>query len=135
MKFNKGHTRAAKLTGEQVYQLRLDYVGGMTQGELCHKYQISIGQVGRIVRGESWQAFHNPAEVATGVIPPIMQKSDEQIQTEADASLARVMERMQADITKAREKPLDSFLNDEARERAKGYLGEKDKWVFQINSP
>jgi hypothetical protein len=122
-KFGKHHTRSAKLTGEQVYQLRLDYVSGTSQGDLSRKYQISIGQVGRIVRGESWQAFHNPADaVAVGPVPPILGKSPEQQKADSDASLARVLERMREDIAAAKAKPLDAFLEPDPR--AKKYTGE-----------
>lgn len=54
-KFRKSNTRSAKLTGEQVLELRQRYIAGATQGELARAYGISIGQIGRIVRGESWQ--------------------------------------------------------------------------------
>jgi hypothetical protein len=127
MKFNRGHTRAAKLTAEQVYQLRLDYAAGATQRELALKYHLGSGQVGRIVRGEAWQAYHNPAEAATGVIPPIMQKSNEQVRAEADESLAKVLEQMQADVAAVRAKPLDTFLDEATADRVKGYLGEDKK--------
>ena len=35
--------------------MRQKYEQGMTQRELALEYRLSIGQVGRIVRGESWQ--------------------------------------------------------------------------------
>lgn len=112
-----------KLTAQQVYELRVKYAAGATQGELSREYQVTSGQVGRIVRGESWQAFYNPAESVTGTVPPILAKSEEQIDAEAKASEQRVLERMQADVAKAREKPLDAFLTGDAAERAKKYTG------------
>ena len=41
--------------------MREAYARGATQGELCRRYKMSIGQVGRIVRGESWSQYTNPA--------------------------------------------------------------------------
>lgn len=65
--FGKRNTKASKLTPAVVLQMRQDYEAGATQGELCRRYDISVGQVGRIVRGESWRglgpAAVNPLEV------------------------------------------------------------------------
>lgn len=43
-----------KLTSIDVSDIREAYEMGATQRELCIKYNMSIGQIGRIVRGESW---------------------------------------------------------------------------------
>lgn len=58
-KFIRGATAAAKLTLEQVQEMRRHYRDGATQGDLSRYYGVSIGQVGRIVRGESWQSGVN----------------------------------------------------------------------------
>lgn len=55
MTFNRGNRRAAKLNGETVVKIRQLYAQGWTQGELSREYDISIGQIGRIVRNEVWQ--------------------------------------------------------------------------------
>lgn len=44
----------SKVNGEQVMQIRKLYAEGWTQGSLCREFQLSIGQIGKIVRGESW---------------------------------------------------------------------------------
>ncbi len=45
-----------KVTSEEVFEMRRKYEAyEMTQGQLARAYGISVGQVGRIVRGESWQ--------------------------------------------------------------------------------
>lgn len=54
-KFSKGHTRASKLTGEDVLAIRQRYQDGASQGSLARAYGLSVGQIGRIVRNESWQ--------------------------------------------------------------------------------
>ena len=76
-KFTLGHHRAAKLSPSQVLELRTLYAEqGWSQGRLARHFGLSVGQVGRIVRGESWQsytriptdeeiedrAFHNPVK-------------------------------------------------------------------------
>ncbi len=53
-KFGMHNRRAAKLGAVQVEAMRREYMNGMTQRELGAKYGVSVGQVGRIVRGESW---------------------------------------------------------------------------------
>ena len=55
MRLRRYNTRAAKLTADKVMLMRSAYAGGATQSELSLRYGLSIGQIGRIVRGESWQ--------------------------------------------------------------------------------
>lgn len=61
MTFNRGHSAAAKLTPQQVLEIRDRYNSGWTQGKLSREYQVSIGQIGRIVRGEAWQQYRQEA--------------------------------------------------------------------------
>lgn len=56
-KFRRNHTKSAKLTAEQVLSIRDAYAAGTTQGELARTYQMSVGTIGRIVRGESWTSL------------------------------------------------------------------------------
>lgn len=56
-KFHRGTLAAAKLTPQKVYEMRQRYNQGWTQGRLSREYQVTIGTVGRIVRGESWQQY------------------------------------------------------------------------------
>lgn len=53
-KFGRNNRRAAKLGAVQVEEMRREYDLGVTQRELGAKFGVSVGQVGRIVRGESW---------------------------------------------------------------------------------
>lgn len=47
---------SAKLTPEQVVEIRrLYFQEHWTQARLARRFQITIGTVGRIVRGETWQ--------------------------------------------------------------------------------
>ncbi len=61
-KFYTRNTKAARLTPTQVQEIRAKYAtGNYTQGALCQEYDISIVQIGRIVRGESWKGMPIPA--------------------------------------------------------------------------
>ena len=50
---------ASKLTALQVREMRLRYAEGSTQSALAHDYHITIGHVGRIVRGDVWQTLES----------------------------------------------------------------------------
>ena len=52
--FSHRNTKARKLTAYEVQTIRKTYEEGATQGELARAYSMSVGQIGRIVRGESW---------------------------------------------------------------------------------
>lgn len=61
--FKKGNSRAGKITPAEVFEMREAYAAGDSQGTLARRFQLSVGQVGRIVRGESWQQYsHEPSE-------------------------------------------------------------------------
>lgn len=53
--FRMQNSKAAKINAADVMKIRELYGIGWTQSRLCREFQISIGQIGRIVRGESWQ--------------------------------------------------------------------------------
>jgi Mor family transcriptional regulator len=55
---------ASKLTEEQVKLIRARYTSGSTQSELAREYGISIGHIGRIVRGEVWTDRGQPSSEA-----------------------------------------------------------------------
>lgn len=65
MKFPQGHHKAAKLTGVQVLRIRELYSVGYSQGALAREFQVTIGTIGRIVRGESWQTITQGEEVVS----------------------------------------------------------------------
>lgn len=58
--FTQGNTRASKLSNEEVYEMRAEYTAGATQAYLSRKYGVTVGTVGRIVRGESHQRVPMP---------------------------------------------------------------------------
>lgn len=59
--FRTGNTRAGKVTGEQVLDIRSKYAEGWSQGRLARHFALSVGQIGRIVRGEAWQELGGDA--------------------------------------------------------------------------
>lgn len=77
--FKPGNVKAAKLTNEQVYDMRLKYSQGWTQRQLCEFFNCSINNVGRIVRGESRRG-----------VPAVIPGDD------VAASAARMMARLDA---------------------------------------
>lgn len=60
--FGRSNIRAAKITPVQAQEIREKYDAGMTQRELCWQYNVSIGTIGRIVRGETWKDYGGPGE-------------------------------------------------------------------------
>jgi len=58
--FSRGNVKSSKLTPTQVYEMRRRYEQGWSQGRLSREYGVSVGQIGRIVRGESWQSYGKP---------------------------------------------------------------------------
>ena len=75
-----------KMSAEKVQEMRRMYGEGATQGALARHFQIGIAQVGRIVRGECWQA-------GAGARAPTA--------AEADATLQRLLRT--AELVKERE--------------------------------
>ena len=125
-KMSRFNTKAAKLTPSQVYELREKYANGDSQGKLAREYQVSVGQIGRIVRGESWQQYTNPAEIAQGAreseqrMQQIMSRgepTDEEIQ----ASFEKLQRMLAEDVGTKVKSDLDEFLTDPK------VRGEKDE--------
>ena len=103
--YEKKATR--KLTMDQVMQIREMYGQGQTQGALSRYFGVSIGQIGRIVRGESWQSN------AEHRMPT---------QAEMDASAARTWELQQRILEEKRREvrmavnPMEEILEEEKKE-------------------
>ena len=71
MGFSRGNNKGRKLNPDQVGSIRRRYEEGWTQGELARAEQVSVGQIGRIVRGESWQAGQIRAVEAREEVQPL----------------------------------------------------------------
>ncbi len=76
MMFARGNKQARKLNAELVREMRQHYAEGATQGQLGKYYGVSVVQVGRIVRGESWSEGAGDRE---------------QTPAEKDATIARLL--------------------------------------------
>lgn len=90
-----------KLTQEKVRDIRTLYEGGMTQGALAREFDVSVIQIGRIVRYEVWRDA--PAAVPTRAA---MQSTQERL-----AELQGQLERRE--IPSAEKPSMDSLLTAE----------------------
>lgn len=62
-RFPPNHHKASKLSPVQVAEIRALYASReWTQAALSRHFRITIGQIGRIVRGEAWQAQEAPRD-------------------------------------------------------------------------
>jgi transcriptional regulator with XRE-family HTH domain len=86
--FERNNRTAKKLTLSQVAEIRELYAQGATQGQLCRRFSVSVGQIGRIVRGESWASEQVPTSVPR--------------QSDIEASAQRLL-RVQAQVQQAPE--------------------------------
>jgi len=70
--FERSNVKASKVTPTQVVEIKERYARGETQGALCRAFGLSVGQIGRIVRGESWNhlgpAVTTEAEVEASMV-------------------------------------------------------------------
>jgi hypothetical protein len=119
-KFNRHNTRSAKLSATDVYNIRQRYTEGESQGSLAREFQVTVGTIGRIVRGESWQAFapqKGPSDVQASLMRAIALKE----QLEADGS---GMDRFAAEAARLPTDPakdIDDFIHP----KAAVYLGKE----------
>jgi len=58
-KFQRSNSKAGKLTAQQVLEIYKRRAAGESQGSLSRAFQISVGQMGKICRGEVWQELYN----------------------------------------------------------------------------
>lgn len=94
MKFQRNHTHSSKLSPMQVLELRQRYAEeGWTQGRCARFYGISVGQVGRIVRGESWQQY---TKVQSDKELEHQALEEKVIPQELDASVQNVLQKLKA---------------------------------------
>jgi hypothetical protein len=89
MKFAKRHKMAAKLSGEQVLRIRELYEAGYSQGHLARTFLVTIGTIGRIVRGESWQGVAGHGETG-GPAPALNLAKAQGPELEANQSAERL---------------------------------------------
>ena len=89
-KFTAGNSRAAKLSNEQVLEMRSLYTTeGWTQGTLARKFGVSVNTVGAIVRGETRQNVPMP------VRPEDIVKSLQRLE---ESQGAKVLDKLRQDV-------------------------------------
>lgn len=124
-KFSRHNTRSAKLTAAQVLELRQKYAAGMSQSELSREFQVTIGTIGRIVRGESWQNFQRitpPAELTDRAMQSQERMRAMLAADELTPGVARFAEEAAKLPGAVAARELDEFINPKAAEK---YLGVK----------
>lgn len=117
----QGHKKASKLTLESVREIRRLYGEGYTQGSIAKYAGVTIGTIGRIVRGETW------CEGAGDRAPTALEiKTSEQRMV----ALAQQIERenapgMRQDVpaVPVAAPRVELPVSEEARARANVYLG------------
>ena len=122
-KFHRKNGASAKLTASMVLDMRAEYAEGATQGDLSRKYEISVVQVGRIVRGESWQNL--PIDLSPAA------KQQQLLRSLEAAEEAKALGKMEGAIAAEKERDPDRMLEelkgppilDEVKKRAKEFLG------------
>lgn len=126
-KFAPGNTKAAKLSNEDVYEMRRRYVEEnppWTQAALSRHYQMSINSVGRIVRGESRQSV--PMTIDESAVAASLSRLDRL----ASPGLARLNELMATSVAVKTMKNLKELANWDSRAAKFGATppeGEEDE--------
>ena len=114
-KFDQGNSKAAKLTNEEVWQIKERYAkGDCTQASLCREYKVSKETIGRIIRGETRQ----------GVPDPKREPTPEELNAQAAAFYAR-LNKQAASLPVAAERKADRML-DQLSDRARAYGVKED---------
>ena len=93
--------------------MREAYARGATQGELCRLYRMSIGQVGRIVRGESWSEYSNPAAEPQAEDAAINRLAAESLRQLQESNNQVILSDTKEDLSEERSAELLRRLNEE----------------------
>jgi hypothetical protein len=110
-KFQGRNSRAAKLTQAQVEEIRRRYSAGeASQGQLAREYFMSVVQIGRIVRNESWiqAAAAAPREADMDALLERLMNTQQEVTGVHPRSAA---DKMAEEIKKAKG-PADEWLNE-----------------------
>lgn len=111
-KFWSGNTRAAKLTAALVEQIRERYKEpGVTQGQLAREYRVTAAQIGRIIRGESWQNIPQPAPTQEDIAGSLQRLLNAQKEVQGTSAREKMAETIKG--------PADKYL-DELKGEASG---------------
>lgn len=126
-KFRQYKVSTSKLSPEQVFRMReLYHTEGWSQGRLAREFKMSVGQVGRIVRGESWQQYNMPENEEAQAMHNRGLLMGRDLAAEAAESEKRFNERF-ADVAPLAQPKLAMPLSAEARERLRAYGSQVDE--------
>lgn len=68
--FGPGNKAGRKLSTKEVEEIRVAYENGHSQGAIARHYRMSVVQIGRIVRGESWNVSGRLREAPARMAQP-----------------------------------------------------------------
>lgn len=125
----QGHRKASKLTLASVAEIRRLYAEGYTQGSIAKYAGVTIGTIGRIVRGETWcegAGERGPTELEVKASEQrahaLMLQIEREKAFEAEAGRAPLMERASPPVVVgAHEQALVSDQAKVTRDRLLGY--------------
>lgn len=127
-KFGQRNSRAAKLTVSQVIEMRRLYAeSNVSQGQLARDFDVSVVQVGRIVRGEVWQHLEvMPTKEQLELTGKRMLDLQNTLKTMSP------QEKMVHDYMREREKNPDVMLEELATPAEERDATEADKRYFTL---
>lgn len=110
----RANNKAAKkkLGYGQVQDIRTLYAAGSTQGALAREYQVSVVQIGRIVRGEAWQ------DARQAVITPTAADHTEMLNR-----VLKIQQEMKAAPIEPIEQPRNELITPAIQSKAAEMLG------------
>lgn len=126
-KFERTNAKASKLKPSQVLEIKERYAAGETQGSLCRAFGVSIGQIGRVVRGESWGhlggAVTTEAEVEASKVRFLeMQRAIREREARSVPSQAAEAEALLKQLAPKRELPRSPLDDGDAPGEVQGAL-------------
>lgn len=111
--FSKGNLRSAKLSNEQVLEMRQLYHDEQwTQAALARRYGVNVNTVGRIVRGESRQRVPMPVGNPADIAARLVAIQEETNQATADKLQRDIQREFDSHVKPERE--LDAFKDPKA---------------------
>ena len=114
-RFRLGNEKAAKLTDADVLYIRAAWANReKTQGQLSRMFSVTVGQIGRICRGESWQHVAMPVKAHEFAPRTYRMGTDEVVELSAE-TIEKLQKAAKNEAT--REDPYEEFMR-RAREKS-----------------
>lgn len=121
--FRSNNSKAAKLTGQQVVEIREKYNSfGYTQARLSREYTVSISTIANIVRGVSWQ------QLPLMKTPSMEAESLATGQAELEELMRKRLVAGEFEVSASPSEPtVETQLSPEAQSNINRYLGKERK--------